>query len=100
MVEPEVAYAELDDIMNLAEEFITFIVQRVLENRRKELTSSNATFQSWRTLRRRFRGFLMTMRVKMLQEAHAKGELQERFEWGGDFGAPMRLIYRTSLIAR
>src|SRR5437762_12785874 len=38
MVEPELAYAELDDIMNLAEEFITFIVQRVLENRRAELT--------------------------------------------------------------
>src|SRR5207244_7187070 len=30
MVEPEVAYAELDDVMNLAEEFLTFIVQRVL----------------------------------------------------------------------
>jgi asparaginyl-tRNA synthetase len=37
MVEPEVAYAELDDIMKLAEEFITFIVRRVLENRRAEL---------------------------------------------------------------
>jgi asparaginyl-tRNA synthetase len=37
MFEPEVAYAELDDIMNLAEQFITFIVHRVLENRRTEL---------------------------------------------------------------
>src|SRR5437763_2177424 len=34
MVEPEMAYATLDDVMNLAEEFITFIVHRVLENRR------------------------------------------------------------------
>src|SRR3954466_14776223 len=32
MVEPEVAFATLDDIMNLAEEFLTFIVHRVLEN--------------------------------------------------------------------
>ena len=31
MVEPEVAYATLDDLMKLAEEFITFIVKRVLE---------------------------------------------------------------------
>ena len=37
MVEPEVAFADLDDMMNLAEDFITFIVHRVLENRRKEL---------------------------------------------------------------
>src|SRR4051795_4730617 len=37
MVEPEVAYAELDDIMQLAEEFITFIVKRCLERRRPEL---------------------------------------------------------------
>ncbi len=29
MVEPEVAYATLDDIMELAEDFITFIVKRV-----------------------------------------------------------------------
>ena len=26
--------------------------------------------------------------VKMLQEGHAKGELENNFEWGGDFGAP------------
>src|SRR3954463_3954497 len=37
MVEPEVAYATLDDDMALAEQFITFIVKRVLEHRRPEL---------------------------------------------------------------
>ncbi|MES4792423.1 MAG: asparagine--tRNA ligase, partial [Chloroflexota bacterium] len=37
MVEPEVAYAKLDDVMTLAENFISFIVGRVLENRREEL---------------------------------------------------------------
>src|SRR5438105_6881909 len=37
MVEPEVAYADLNDVMNLAEEFLSFIAHRVLENRRKEL---------------------------------------------------------------
>jgi asparaginyl-tRNA synthetase len=37
MIEPEVAYAELDDIMVLAENFISFIVRRVLENRQTEL---------------------------------------------------------------
>lgn len=37
MVEPEVAYAELADMMTLAEEFLTSIVGRVLEHRKEEL---------------------------------------------------------------
>jgi len=37
MVEPEVAWAELDDLMELAEQSVTFVVQRVLENRREQL---------------------------------------------------------------
>ncbi|HST09387.1 MAG TPA: amino acid--tRNA ligase-related protein, partial [Terriglobales bacterium] len=37
MVEPEVAYGELDDIMQLAEGLITFLVKRCLEKRRADL---------------------------------------------------------------
>src|SRR6476620_3576596 len=37
MVEPEVAYAELNDLMDLAEQFISFIVKRCLEKRRPDL---------------------------------------------------------------
>jgi len=37
MVEPEVAFAELDDIMHLAERLVTFVIKRVLANRRQEL---------------------------------------------------------------
>ena len=37
MIEPEVAFAGLDDIMVLAEEFLSHIVQRVLENRAADL---------------------------------------------------------------
>jgi asparaginyl-tRNA synthetase len=37
MIEPEVAYAGLDDIMDLAEAFITHIVTRVLEHHRADL---------------------------------------------------------------
>ncbi len=37
MVEPEVAFADLDDNMRLAEDFISFIVSRVLEKRQEEL---------------------------------------------------------------
>src|SRR5881296_1845078 len=37
MVEPEVAFAELSDMLDLAEEFLSFIVQRVLESRKADL---------------------------------------------------------------
>ncbi len=37
MVEPEVAFAELPDAMDLAEAFVAMVVQRVLENCRNEL---------------------------------------------------------------
>ncbi len=37
MVEPEVAFAELPDMMDLAEEFLAAIVDRILKSRRPEL---------------------------------------------------------------
>lgn len=37
MVEPEVAFMDLEGDMKLAEDFLAFIVQRVLENRQEEL---------------------------------------------------------------
>ncbi len=37
MVEPEVAFAELDDIMRLGEDLVSSIVERVLDRRREEL---------------------------------------------------------------
>lgn len=88
MVEPEVAYAELDDIMNLAEQFITFIVRRVLENRGKELAELERDTSRLEAIAPPFPRLQYDDAVRMLQEAHSKGELEHRFEWGGDFGAP------------
>jgi asparaginyl-tRNA synthetase len=88
MVEPEVAYAELDDVMNLAEQFLTFIVQRVLENRRKELAELERDTSKLEKIAPPFPRLQYDDAVKMLQGAHEKGELEARFEWGGDFGAP------------
>jgi asparaginyl-tRNA synthetase len=88
MVEPEVAYAKLDDIMVLAEEFISFIVRRVLENRRRELAELERDTSKLEKIEPPFPRLQYDDAVKMLQEAHAKGELENRFEWGGDFGAP------------
>ena len=88
MVEPEVAYAELDDIMKLAEDFITFIVQRVLAKRRTDLEAIGRDISKLEKIATPFPRLSYDDAVKMLQEGHAKGELETRFEWGGDFGSP------------
>jgi asparaginyl-tRNA synthetase len=88
MVEPEVAFAELDDIMKLAEDFISFIVARVLERRRPELQVLERDIAKLENIKAPFPRISYDDAVKMLQEGHAKGEVENRFEWGGDFGSP------------
>ena len=88
MVEPEIAYATLDDLMKLAEEFVTFIVKRVLERRRSELQTLGRDLAPLEKIDTPFPRITYDEAVKMLQEGHAKGELENRFEWGGDLGSP------------
>ena len=88
MVEPEVAYAQLDDIMELAENFISFIVQRCLKNRRPELETIGRDISKLEKVAAPFPRLSYDEAVKMLQEGHAKGALENKFEWGGDFGSP------------
>ncbi|MCU1308633.1 MAG: asparaginyl-tRNA synthetase [Acidobacteriaceae bacterium] len=88
MVEPEVAYAELKDVMELAENFISFIVQRCLERRRPELETIGRDISKLEKVVAPFPRVSYDDAVKILQEGHAKGALENRFEWGGDFGSP------------
>jgi asparaginyl-tRNA synthetase len=88
MVEPEVAYAELDDIMKLAEDFISHIVKRVLENRRKDLETIGRDISKLENIQAPFPRITYDEAVAMLQEGHKKGELENNFEWGGDLGSP------------
>jgi len=88
MVEPEVAFAELDDIMKLAEDFISFIVQRVLDRRRPELLTLERDIAKLENIKAPFPRISYDEAVQILQQGHAKGEVENKFEWGGDFGSP------------
>ncbi|HET9532042.1 MAG TPA: asparagine--tRNA ligase [Blastocatellia bacterium] len=88
MVEPEVAYADLNDIMEVAEDFLTFIVHRVLENRRKELVELERDLSKLEKIEKPFPRLQYDEAVRMLEEGFERGELESRFEWGGDFGSP------------
>src|SRR6202046_2347802 len=88
MVEPEVAYATLDDVMDLAEGLITFIVKRCLEKRRADLQTIGRDISKLEKIEAPFPRISYDDAVKNLQEGHAKGALDARFEWGGDLGSP------------
>ncbi len=88
MVEPEVAYATLDDLMQLAEDFITHIVTRVLERRRPELETIGRDISKLANIATPFPRITYDEAVKMLNEGHEKGLVENKFEWGGDFGSP------------
>ena len=88
MVEPEVAYLQLDGLMELAEQFITFIVTRCLEKRRPELETIGRDISKLEKVATPFPRISYDDAVKMLQDGHEKGLVENRFEYGGDFGSP------------
>jgi asparaginyl-tRNA synthetase len=88
MVEPEVAYAELDDIMQLAEEFISHLVQSAVANRKADLETIGRDVTKLANIKPPFPRITYDEAVKMLQEGHAKGQVEAKFEYGGDFGSP------------
>ena len=88
MVEPEVAYAGLDDIMDLGEGLISFVVKRVLERRRRELETIGRDISRLEKVEPPFPRITYDEAVQRLQEGHAQGKLEARFQWGGDLGSP------------
>ncbi|HLO00577.1 MAG TPA: asparagine--tRNA ligase [Pyrinomonadaceae bacterium] len=88
MVEPEMAFAKLDDVMSLSERMLSYIAARVLDTRAEELKVLERDTARLESIVPPFPRIHYDDAVKLLEEGHAKGELESRFEWGGDFGAP------------
>jgi asparaginyl-tRNA synthetase len=89
MVEPEMAYANLADVMKLGESLIKFVVGRVLADRLEDLATLERDISKLEAiLASEFPRVHYDDAVKLLQEGFKQGELENNFEWGGDFGAP------------
>ena len=80
MVEPEVAYATVDDVMDLAEKMLCFIVQRVLEKRQPELKALERDVSKLEKILPPFPRISYDEAVGMLQKSGSE------IQWGGDFG--------------
>lgn len=80
MVEPEMAYATLEDVKRVAEEMICFMVQRVLENKREDLLVLERDITKLETVKPPFPRLTYDEALEILKR---KGS---EIEWGGDFG--------------
>jgi asparaginyl-tRNA synthetase len=82
MVEPEVAFADLNDVMNLAEDLIVSVVARVLDRRQRELKVLERDLSKLESVQKPFPRISYDEAVATLQ---ARGL---PITWGGDFGGP------------
>jgi asparaginyl-tRNA synthetase len=80
MVEPEVAYAALEDIMDLAEGLLCFILDRVLTKRRAQLEILERDPSLLEGIKPPFPRISYDEAVKRLQA------LGSEIQWGGDLG--------------
>jgi len=80
MVEPEIAYCDLDENMDWGEGLICHIVQWALENCREQLEVLDRDTSQLEKIKAPFPRISYTEAVDILND---KGE---SFEWGGDFG--------------
>jgi asparaginyl-tRNA synthetase len=80
MVEPEVAYATVEDMMDLAEQMISFIVRRVLEKRQPELKALERDTSKLEKVQPPFPRITYDEAVAILQKNGSD------IQWGGDFG--------------
>ena len=82
MVEPEIAYCNIDEDMDWAERLILSIIERVLENRKNELEVLERDLEKLKQIKAPFPRVSYTECVDLLN----KGGID--FKWGDDFGAP------------
>jgi len=88
MVEPEMAFATLDDLMVLAEEFLSFLVERVLSRRALDLKVLGRDIAMLESVRPPFPRIGYDQAVGMLDDAFSRGLIESKFVYGNDFGSP------------
>ncbi len=101
MVEPEVAFCDLDGLMEIEEQFVTHIVKRVLGERAAELKSLDRDTSTLEQIEPPFPRISYDEALeilKQIQEETADPEQKEllQIEWGMDFGSP----HETALTQR
>ncbi len=94
MVEPEVAFMDLEGNIELAEDFLCFVVEQVLAKHERELSEVlERNLEPLKKISKPFPRLSYTDAVTMIKEIQASVEEPEQkklleISWGMDFGAP------------
>ena len=93
MLEPELAFCDLDGLMDIEEQLICHIVREVLRRCGPELKSLGRDPDRLERIEAPFPRISYDQAVEILAEQHAAEPDPEKktllaFEWGNDFGAP------------
>lgn len=93
MLEPEIAFCSLEEMMDMEEQFITHIVERVLEKHQPELAILERDIKQLEKIIAPFPRISYDDAVARLQKLAAETDDPEQkallnMEWGGDFGSP------------
>src|SRR5438067_5653363 len=88
MIEPEVAYMDLEGDMELAEAFLTHIVKRVLELHQVDLKTVGRDIAMLEAVQAPFPRLTYDAAHAMLDEAYKGGKLEAAHKDGDDFGSP------------
>lgn len=93
MVEPEIAFCDLDDLMAFEERFVEYIVQTTLAKRGPELELLERDTTALANIKAPFPRISYdeaVARIHAIREATDDPELKEllQIEWGDDFGSP------------
>jgi len=86
MVEPEMAFCDLEENLRVQEEMLSYVVQRVLQRRRVELQALDRDLSRLEKVRPPFPRLSYDEAVEILRQSGVD------FEWGNDFGAPDETI--------
>jgi asparaginyl-tRNA synthetase len=92
MVEPEAAFYTHEDNLKLQEEFVSYIVRRVLERRAEDLKTIGRDISFLEKVKAPFPRITYTEAVEMLQKLHKPGDEWDPIPWGEDFGAPHETV--------
>lgn len=89
-VEPEIAYAHLDDSIELASEMIEYLIERVLINRKRELEVLERDVSLLELVKTPF------PKIRYEEAVKKVNELGESMNFGDDFGAPQETVLGKS----
>ena len=86
MLEPEVAFLELEGLIELAEDMTVYLVGRILQNRKKELETLERDLAKLENIKKPFPRITYKEAVEIVKKK------EKDFKYGDDFGAPHETI--------